>query len=89
MENRKNLGSLTFRSTFGNEFDSLSDRIIGAGINVHKSLGPGFLESLYEAAMVVEFQHHGSAFRSIKILPQSNSAKGWTVIKFCSADACY
>jgi len=32
----------------------LTRRIIGAAIQVHRTLGPGFLESIYEAALVVE-----------------------------------
>ena len=33
-----------------------TSRIIGAAIEVHKSLGPGYLESVYEEAMCIEFQ---------------------------------
>lgn len=33
---------------------NLTEQIIGAGIEVHRELGPGFLESVYEQAMQVE-----------------------------------
>jgi len=32
-------------------FDEMSGRIIEAAITVHKELGPGFLESIYENAL--------------------------------------
>jgi GxxExxY protein len=37
----------------------LTEKIIGAAINVHKKLGPGFIESIYENALVIELQKLG------------------------------
>jgi GxxExxY protein len=33
----------------------LTKKIIGCGIEVHKELGPGFLESIYHKALIEEF----------------------------------
>ena len=38
------------------EHKELTEKIIGAAIEVHKRLGPGFIESIYEAALVMELQ---------------------------------
>ena len=36
------------------QFEELSRKIIGAAIKVHKELGPGFLETIYEEALKLE-----------------------------------
>ncbi len=40
----------------GLEYEDLTDKIIGCAIEVHKKLGPGFLESIYENSFVIELQ---------------------------------
>lgn len=47
----------------------LTDRIIGCAITVHKHLGPGLLESIYEAALCVELEEAGLKFERQKLLP--------------------
>ena len=41
------------------ELKELTEKIIGAAIAVHRELGPGFIESVYERALVVELEHVG------------------------------
>lgn len=38
------------------EHEKLTEKIIGCAIEVHKRLGPGFLESIYENAFIIELQ---------------------------------
>lgn len=51
-------------SELGNR--DLSSRVIAAAIEVHKSLGPGFLESVYENALCLELKNAGIAFEQQK-----------------------
>src|SRR5438045_9395920 len=47
----------------------LTDGIIAAAIAVHRELGPGFIESVYEQALAVEFALRGIAFIRQKPVP--------------------
>ena len=38
------------------EHNELTEKIIGCAIAVHKKLGPGFLESIYENAFILELK---------------------------------
>lgn len=38
------------------EYKSLTEKIIGSAIEVHRRLGPGFIESIYENALVIELR---------------------------------
>jgi GxxExxY protein len=42
--------------------DALTGEIISAIIHVHKELGPGFLESIYQRAMTLELARRGLGF---------------------------
>ena len=48
---------------------ALTDRIIAAAIRVHKELGPGFLEAMYEEALAIELAAAGINFERQKLLP--------------------
>src|SRR6059058_1456780 len=47
----------------------ITESIIAAAIAVHRELGPGFLETVYEQALAVEFAIRGSAFVRQKSIP--------------------
>ena len=49
--------------------DSITRRIIGAAIEVHRRLGPGLLESAYEACMAHELRQIGFKVEQQKPLP--------------------
>ena len=49
-------------------FEELTERIIGAAIEVHRFLGPGLLESTYKAALAHELNLKGISFeRELKL----------------------
>ena len=46
--------------------DELARAVIGAAIEVHRQLGPGFLESIYEEALCVELENRQIPFERQK-----------------------
>jgi GxxExxY protein len=49
--------------------NSISEAIIGAAIDVHKAVGPGLLESAYEACLAYELRQRGLKVEQQKELP--------------------
>ncbi len=49
--------------------NAITERIIKCAIEVHKQLGPGLLENIYEDAMVVEFELDGLHYKQQLKLP--------------------
>lgn len=49
--------------------DALTETIIGASISVHKGLGPGLLESTYEACLTYELSKRGVPVERQKPIP--------------------
>ncbi|MGH7476898.1 MAG: GxxExxY protein [Longimicrobiales bacterium] len=50
------------------QINQLSEQIIGAAIAIHRELGPGLLESAYEACMVYELTMRGLGYERQKLL---------------------
>ncbi len=51
------------------DINQLSSQIIMASINVHKELGPGLLESVYQACMIIELESMGIKVQSEVSVP--------------------
>ena len=52
-----------------NDINELTGEVIGAAIEVHKVLGPGLLESVYEKCLCRELEIRGVSHESQKALP--------------------
>jgi GxxExxY protein len=56
----------------------LTERIIGAAIEVHKALGPGLLESAYQTCLAHEFALRGLTLSRKSRCRLSTKAFDWT-----------
>jgi GxxExxY protein len=61
----------------GEQLDDLARAVVDAAMEVHRELGPGFIESVYEAALAVEFGMRAIHFERQK--PLAVSYKGHPV----------
>ncbi len=51
------------------KINEITEKIIGCAIKVHRILGPGFLESVYQAALAYELSVNSLSFEKEKALP--------------------
>ena len=51
------------------EHEELTSQIIGAGIDVHKALGPGYVEAIYENALALELRARNIPFQRQLTVP--------------------
>ncbi|MRR06902.1 MAG: GxxExxY protein [Deltaproteobacteria bacterium] len=51
------------------DLNRISSEIISAAVAVHRELGPGLLESVYQSCMIVELYQRGFSFESEVAFP--------------------
>jgi GxxExxY protein len=56
-----------FRRTM--DFNALTEKIIGLAIHLHRTLGPGLLESAFEKPLLFECQRNGLDAKSQVLIP--------------------
>ena len=62
-------GSTGVKMKTKDELNRISEAIIGAAIEVHRALGPGLLESAYEACLAFELAQRGVSVKQQEPLP--------------------
>jgi GxxExxY protein len=60
---------MEFMKTEKERWNELSEKVIGAAIEVHRDLGPGLLESTYEASLMYELELQGFEVKRQLSLP--------------------
>lgn len=56
-------------SQLSDELELLISRVIGCCINVHRGLGPGFMEHVVARALCIELRAEGLAYETEKAIP--------------------
>jgi len=67
--NLPSLNGTNLKAEFVVDINQLTGEIIGAAIEVHKILGPGLLENIYEECLCVELEIRKIQFERQKELP--------------------
>ncbi len=65
----RNLVDLLYHKTMNMNENDISYKIIGCALDIHKALGPGLLESVYEAALKYELEQLGLSVKSQVSMP--------------------
>ncbi len=60
-------------------YSDLTGSIIGAAMEVHRVLGHGFLEAVYEAALAHELDLRGSPTSARNASPSPTRARRWAI----------
>jgi GxxExxY protein len=60
--NRQDARDAKSRNEPGAEIDQIASAVLDAAIEVHRVLGPGFLETVYEQAIAIELDECGMPF---------------------------
>jgi GxxExxY protein len=68
-EKRKGGGMNVLQEATAEDYKKLTEIIIGAALDVHRALGPGLLESAYEACLAHELEQRGLRVEEQKALP--------------------
>jgi|SRR5579872_6839048 len=66
-------------------YEELTKKVIGAAITVHKTLGPGFPEKVYQKALVEEFLKQNITFSREKRVEiyYEDKLVGYEIMDFC------
>jgi len=65
--------------------DQLTEQIISSAIDVHRILGPGLLESIYEEAICHELELRGVPFerqKEVNVIYKGKIIKGQRLLEF-------